>query len=54
MAYRPWDRDGAGGQTFAYPVMMAGSILTIIPMAIVLVVFQHFFVRGVAQSGVER
>ena len=46
-------RGGAGGQSFDYPVMMAGSILTIIPVAIVFVVFQRFFVRGVASGGVK-
>jgi multiple sugar transport system permease protein len=46
-------RGGAGGQTFDYPVMMAGSLLTIIPVAIVFIVFQRFFVRGVASSGVK-
>jgi multiple sugar transport system permease protein len=46
-------KGGAGGQSFDYPVMMAGSILTIIPVAIVFIIFQRFFVRGVAQSGVK-
>ncbi|MEV4510232.1 carbohydrate ABC transporter permease [Dactylosporangium sp. NPDC049525] len=46
-------RGGAGGQSFDYPVMMAGSILTIIPVAIVFVIFQRYFVRGVASSGVK-
>lgn len=46
-------RGGAGGQTFDYPVMMAGSILTIVPVAIIFIVFQRFFVRGVAASGVK-
>jgi multiple sugar transport system permease protein len=46
-------RGGAGGQTFDYPVMMAGSILTIVPVAIIFVIFQRFFVRGVASSGVK-
>lgn len=46
-------RGGAGGQTFDYPVMMAGSILTIIPVAIVFVIFQRYFVRGVASTGVK-
>ncbi|GAA2366496.1 carbohydrate ABC transporter permease [Dactylosporangium salmoneum] len=46
-------RGGAGGQTYDYPVMMAGSSLTIIPVAIVFIVFQRFFVRGVAASGVK-
>jgi multiple sugar transport system permease protein len=44
---------GAGGQTWDYPVMLTGSILTIIPVAIVFIVFQRFFVRGVATSGVK-
>jgi multiple sugar transport system permease protein len=46
-------KGGAGGQSFDYPVMMAGSILTIIPVAIIFVIFQRFFVRGVAASGVK-
>jgi multiple sugar transport system permease protein len=46
-------RGGAGGQSFDYPVMMAGSILTIVPVAIIFIIFQRFFVRGVAQSGVK-
>ncbi|GAA3220246.1 carbohydrate ABC transporter permease [Dactylosporangium siamense] len=46
-------RGGAGGQSFDYPVMMAGSILTIIPVAIVFVIFQRYFVRSVASSGVK-
>ncbi|GAA3268436.1 hypothetical protein GCM10020218_007570 [Dactylosporangium vinaceum] len=43
-------RGGAGGQSYDYPVMMAGSILTIVPVAAVFIVFQRFFVRGVAAS----
>ena len=46
-------KGGAGGQSFDYPVMMAGSILTIIPVAIIFIIFQRFFVRGVAASGVK-
>ena len=46
-------RGGAGGQSYDYPVMMAGSLLTIIPVAIIFIVFQRFFVRGVASSGVK-
>jgi multiple sugar transport system permease protein len=46
-------KGGAGGQSFDYPVMMAGSILTIIPVAVIFVIFQRFFVRGVAASGVK-
>jgi multiple sugar transport system permease protein len=46
-------RGGAGGQTFDYPVMLAGSILTIVPVAIVFVIFQRFFVRGMASQGIK-
>lgn len=46
-------RGGAGGQTFDYPVMLTASIVTIIPVAIVFVIFQRFFVRGVAASGIK-
>jgi multiple sugar transport system permease protein len=46
-------RGGAGGQTFDYPVMLAGSILTIVPVAIIFVIFQRFFVRGLASQGIK-
>lgn len=46
-------RGGAGGQTFDYPVMLAGSILTIVPVAIVFIIFQRFFVRGMASQGLK-
>ncbi len=44
---------GAGGQTWDYPVMLTGSMLTIIPVAIVFIIFQRFFVRGMATSGIK-
>lgn len=34
-----------------YPVLMAGSVLAIIPMVIVFIVFQKQFISGVALSG---
>lgn len=46
-------RGGAGGQSYDYPVMMAGSLLTILPVAVIFIVFQRFFVRSVADSGVK-
>jgi multiple sugar transport system permease protein len=46
-------RGGAGGQTFDYPVMLAGSILTIVPVAIIFIIFQRFFVRGLASQGIK-
>jgi len=46
-------RGGAGGQTFDYPVMLAGSMLTILPLAIVFIVLQRFFTRGVMAGAVK-
>lgn len=46
-------RGGAGGQTFDYPVMLAGSMLTIIPLAIVFIALQRFFVRGATTGSVK-
>ena len=46
-------RGGAGGQSFDYPVMLAGSMLTILPVAIIFIVLQRFFVRGVASGAVK-
>ena len=34
-----------------YPVLMAGSVLAIIPMIIIFVIFQKQFINGVALSG---
>jgi ABC-type glycerol-3-phosphate transport system permease component len=33
--------------------MMAGSILTIVPVAIIFIIFQRFFVRSVAETGAK-
>jgi multiple sugar transport system permease protein len=46
-------RGGAGGQTWDYPVMLAGSVLTILPVAIIFVLLQRFFARGVAAGAVK-
>ncbi|MQA26318.1 MAG: ABC transporter permease subunit [Micromonosporaceae bacterium] len=46
-------KGGAGGQTWDYPVMLTGSILTIVPVAVVFVIFQRFFVRGMTTSGIK-
>ncbi len=46
-------RGGAGGQSYDYPVMMAGSLLTILPVAIIFIVFQRFFVRSVADAAIK-
>lgn len=46
-------RGGAGGQSYDYPVMLAGSMLTIIPLAIVFLVLQRFFARGIMAGAVK-
>ena len=46
-------KGGAGGLTWDYPVMLAGSILTIIPVAILFFLLQRFFVRGLASGAVK-
>jgi multiple sugar transport system permease protein len=46
-------RGGAGGQSFDYPVMLAGSMLTIIPVAIVFFVLQRFFTRGTLSGSIK-
>jgi multiple sugar transport system permease protein len=46
-------RGGAGGQTFDYPVMLAGSMLTILPVAVIFLVLQRFFVRGITSGAVK-
>lgn len=44
---------GAFGESFDFPVLLGGSLLTIVPVAIVFFVFQRYFVQGVAASGVK-
>lgn len=44
---------GAFGQSLDFPVLLGGSLLTIIPVAIVFFVFQRYFVQGVAASGIK-
>ncbi|NUT35393.1 MAG: carbohydrate ABC transporter permease [Hamadaea sp.] len=46
-------RGGAGGQTYDYPVMLAGSMLTILPLAIVFLILQRFFARGIMAGAVK-
>jgi len=46
-------RGGAGGQTIDYPVMLAGSMLTILPVAVIFFVLQRFFVRGITAGAVK-
>ena len=42
-----------GAQGTDYPVLMAGSLLTILPMVAVFVLLQKQFIRGIAMSGLK-
>ncbi len=44
---------GAGGENLDFPVLMAGSLVTTIPVAIIFFSFQRYFISGVAASGVK-
>jgi multiple sugar transport system permease protein len=44
---------GEFGENLDFPVLLAGSVITTIPVAIVFLVFQRYFVRGVAAAGVK-
>jgi multiple sugar transport system permease protein len=44
---------GAGGEQLDFPLLMAGSLLTTIPVAIIFFTFQRYFISGVAASGVK-
>jgi multiple sugar transport system permease protein len=43
----------AGGESINQPVAMAGSMLTTLPVLIVFLIFQRFFIQGVAATGVK-
>ena len=42
---------GAFGQSLPWNTILAGALITTIPMAIVFFTFQRYFVQGVAASG---
>ena len=44
---------GASGENLDFPLLMAGSLLTTIPVAIIFFAFQRHFISGVAASGVK-
>lgn len=44
---------GQAGQALDFPLILGGSMLTTIPVAIVFFTFQRYFVSGVAASGVK-
>lgn len=42
-----------GQYTTDYPALMAGSLLSVLPMLVIFVIFQRYFVEGVARSGLK-
>ena len=44
---------GTFGQTQPWNTMLAGAMITIIPIAVIFFVFQRYFVQGVAASGTK-
>jgi alpha-1,4-digalacturonate transport system permease protein len=42
-----------GQYTTDYPALMAGSLLSVLPMLAIFVFFQRYFVEGVARSGLK-
>ena len=42
-----------GQYTTDYPALMAGSLLSVLPILVIFVIFQRFFVEGVARSGLK-
>ena len=44
---------GSFGENLDFPVLLGGSVLTTIPVAIIFFTFQRYFVQGVAASGVK-
>ncbi len=41
------------GQDIQYDLVLAGSVLTTIPMAIIFIFFQRYFVEGISYSGLK-
>lgn len=44
---------GSSGQDFNFPLFLAGAVLATIPVAIVFLVFQRYFVRGQLEGAVK-
>ena len=42
-----------GQYTTNYPVMMAGSVMAVLPLLIIFAIFQKQFIEGVAMSGIK-
>jgi multiple sugar transport system permease protein len=41
------------GQDIQYDLVLAGSVITTIPMAIIFLFFQRYFVEGISYSGLK-
>jgi len=44
----------ANGQAIEWNYLMAGTTLSIIPTIVIYAVFQRYFIRGIAFTGVKR
>ena len=42
-----------GQFTTDYPALMAGSLLSVLPMLVVFIIFQRYFIEGVVRSGIK-
>ena len=36
-----------------YPLLMAGALMAVIPMLMLFIIFQRYFIRGIASAGVK-
>ena len=46
-------RGVSGGSSLPWDMLLAGSVITTLPMAIVFFIFQRFFIEGVTYTGVK-
>jgi multiple sugar transport system permease protein len=43
----------SGRSGVEYPMLMAGALLAIIPMLLLYIFFQRYFIRGIAGAGIK-
>jgi multiple sugar transport system permease protein len=36
-----------------YPLLMAGALMAVIPMLMLFILFQRYFIQGIASAGVK-
>ncbi|MBB1235904.1 carbohydrate ABC transporter permease, partial [Klebsiella pneumoniae] len=36
-----------------YPLLMAGALMAVIPMLMLFIIFQRYFIQGIASAGVK-